>query len=487
MCNFVHEFPLKTTPQELKTLNIIFKMASFLYNAVLKEALIRTTSIKQSKDYKKAKKLRPSLKRTSLFKKIRKEHNFSDYALQKFAIKTKNTCSIKDHLDTHTCQKIATRAYNATNEYLLLKRGKPRFKRKNWLSSIEGKSNRSGIKFRKDRIVFQGLNLKIIFDKKDKNGIQAHSLSCTTKYVRLVRRIIKGKYRFFAQLVLEGKPLIKQKNTTKKEIVGLDIGPSTIAITGNKQALLTSFCENLNPLSKKIKVLQKKASRSLRLNNKNNYDPKGRVKKQSIWKKSKKYLKLKNQIYEYHRKLKESRKRAHNILANKILTYGKFIKTEKLSYRSFQKNFGKSINFRAPSMFVEILKRKAENAGGRVYEFSTKTCLSQICICKNKKKKKLSTRWHICKCGVRAQRDLFSSYLARYVENDILNISHAFKDWAGMNPFLEQAILRIPQATQGRVVPSSFGISQKRSLLVKDRSKLNEIKDVVGSKRFESF
>ena len=133
-------------------------------------------------------------------------------------------------------------------------------------------------------------------------------------------------------------------------------------------------------------------------------------------------------------------------------------------------------------MFVEILRRKAENAGGNLYEFSTvKTCLSQMCICGNKKKKKLSTRWHRCNCGVKAQRDLFSAYLARYVEEDVFNISNALNDYrSGANSLLEQAMLKIAQTMQGRIVPSSFGISQKNGLLVKDRSRLNKIKDVVG-------
>lgn len=482
MFRFIHELPLKTSSHEVKRLNVRLEMARFLYNAVLKEALNKIKLIKQSKDYQKAQKLKPSKERNFLFKKAREKYSFSDYAMQKFAIKTKNSCFIKDHLDTHVSQKIATRVYNACNEYLLKKRGKPRFKRKNWLSSLEGKNNQSGIRFRKDKIFWKGLELDILFDKKDTYGIQKYALSCKVKYVRLIRRNIKGNIRFFAQLILEGKPLVKKKNPISEKIIGLDIGPSTIAVVGDKQAHMQAFLEKLSPLSKKIKTLQRKASRSLRLNNKDNYDSKGRIKKTKYWKKSKRYKKLQAKIKEAHRILKESRKRAHHKLANKILSFGKFIKTEKLSYKSFQKNFGKSVNFRAPGMFVEILKRKAENASGYLYEFPTNiTKLSQTCICGDVKKKKLSNRWHICKCGAKAQRDLFSAYLARYVKNNVLNLSNAFKDyWSGMHTFLEQAMLRIAQTTQGKVVPSSFGIFQRSGLLVKDGSRLNKVKDVVG-------
>ena len=47
----------------------------------------------------------------------------------------------KIDLDTHVCQKIATRAYLSIDRFSKRKGGKPRFKSKNRFSSIEGKSN----------------------------------------------------------------------------------------------------------------------------------------------------------------------------------------------------------------------------------------------------------------------------------------------------------------------------------------------------------
>ncbi len=321
--------------------------------------------------------------------------------------------------------------------------------------------------------------------------MQAHALSCKTKYVRLVRKKIKGKMRFFAQLIQDGKPFIKKRDKIGKGLVGLDLGPSTIGCVSDKKAFLEEFCKGLKPLHKNIKKYQRKLDRSLRINNKDNYDSKKRVKsKKLIWKKSKRYEKIKNKIYEKHRKLKEKRKRSHNKLAKAIIALANKIKTEKISYRFFQKAFGKSVNFRGPSLFLEILKRKAENAGGYLEEFNTKTtCLSQVCICGNKEKKPLSTRWHICKCGVKAQRDLFSAFLAKYVKTDVLNISLARANWQGAHMLLKQAMLRAAQAAEGRVVPSSFGLSQKSSLLVKGKSDLNKAKDDVrgNSESFGEF
>jgi hypothetical protein len=57
-----------------------------------------------------------------------------------------------------------------------------------------------------------------------------HGLNSKVKYVRLVRTKVSGRNRFYAQLVCEGKPFIKPKNYLGNGDVGLDIGPSTIAL-----------------------------------------------------------------------------------------------------------------------------------------------------------------------------------------------------------------------------------------------------------------
>jgi hypothetical protein len=61
---------------------------------------------------------------------------------------------------------------------------------------------------------------------------------------------------------------------------------------------------------------------------------------------------------------------------------------EKLDYHSWQKNFPRSVRDRAPGLLVEMIRRKAESAGGgRLYEFyPTTTALSQTCLCGNRKK-----------------------------------------------------------------------------------------------------
>ena len=107
-------------------------------------------------------------------------------------------------------------------------------------------------------------------------------------------------------------------------------------------------------------------------------------------------------------------------------------------------------------MFVSILRRKAVNAGGEVSEFSAYNALSQVCHCGLRKKKSLSMRWHICECGVYAQRDLYSAFLARFVQDNTLDTRQAKKSWPTVKPLLDRAVLRVKQSASGWL-PSSFG------------------------------
>ena len=508
---FIHELRLKTPPDKSKILSVRLNMARQIYNSVLGKGLKRLKLLKESKAYQRALKMPKHIKnkkekpiinkaRTDEFKSAKNIVRFSEYSLHKYLTHTyakswQNGNNFTAYLDRHVADKIATRAYNAIEQYSYGKKGRPRFKTQNRFSSVEGKSNDSGLRFVDDKITWSTnkgkskLELKPIYDFKDKYGLETHALSCRTKYVRLVMRMIKGYPVWYAQLIKEGRPLIKSRNNAKKGIVGLDIGPSTIAIVSKNQAKLQEFCSEVKDYRKKIGTTQRKMSRSQRMMNLNNY------KKDSIkfnsngrkikvlgtskkgcnkWIFSKKYQIMRLQNLELYRKMAETRKSAHGNLANKILNiFGKTIKTEKLSYKSWQKNFGKSIGFRAPGLFVEILRRKAERAGGEVIEFKTKTtALSQMCHCGNKQKKTLKERWHKCKiCGVTAQRDLYSAFLARFVENDKLDISQAKKAWASAGILLKQAMSNLNKTTIGKDRLASFGLDQSQSgCLLKKKS-----------------
>jgi putative transposase len=492
--SFILELPLATNPQEEKTIHIRINAAYHLYRACLTEALRRLALARESTSWKKASLLPRSKERSELFRNALKKNQFSEYSLHAYVKTVTKNCWIGDHLDSQVAQAIASRAFEAADEYCKKKRGKPRFKGIGQFCSVEGKSNITGIRFKDGEILWQDLRLKPIYDLKDRDGVQAHALSHRTKYVRLLRRKIRGNYRFYTQLVLEGKPLNKAKHTIAKDKkVGLDIGPSSIAIVSKEQACLKPFCEELQNRDPKIKSFHKALDRSRRAMNPDNYTEKGVPRRNVIWKSSKRYKKNRERLSGEMRILAATRKALHGQLCNEVLSYGIRIRTEKLSYKSFQKNYGKSTTRRAPGLFMAILRRKAENAGGQVTEFSTyHTKLSQTChACDKVKKKPLSQRWHICRCGIGPiQRDLYSAFLSLHVEDECLDRTQANMAWASAGPLLEQALSKCKETAKGEQWLASFGFAQRQSgLSVVDGSVTSEVKDVVqgDASPLESF
>jgi putative transposase len=444
---FVLELPLVTTPQQERVLEVRLDVARQVYNACLGEALRRLSLMRQSVDYQRARKLPKGRERKQMFAELRKRSGFDEYALHAYA-KQFNHAWLGDHLDINTIQKLASRAFDAVEKYAYGAKGKPRFKGKRGLHSVEGKSNKQGIRFRDQCIHWLGLVLALRMERGDL--VVAYGLDKPVKFCRVLRRDIRGKTRWYVQLVLKGKPLVKDNNKPGERIVGLDIGPSTIAAVDDGGARLERFCDELKGKRREIRAGLRQLDRSRRATNPDNYNEDGTIKKgPKRWVRSGRYRRRLGKLANVHRRLAEHRKALHGKLANDILGRGKEIRTEKLSYRAFQRNFGTSVGFRAPGLFVSMLKRKAESAGGCVEMLPTaRLALSQTCLCGQKKKKKLSQRWHQCDCGVSAQRDLFSAFLARHVQGGQLDASGALESWPSAEPLLSRAASSFSQAAR---------------------------------------
>ena len=231
------------------------------------------------------------------------------------------------------------------------------------------------------RVEWKGLELQALLDPKD--PVQAHGLACPIKYVRLVRRKLGERNRFSAQLVCQGTPYQKPQHHLGSGIVGLDLGPSAIAVASLQAALLQPFCPEVAPDAKALRRLDRKLDRQRRANNPAHYDERGRVKRgKQRWKVSKRQRKVQARRREVHRKLAATRKRSHGQLAHRVLALGNAFQLEHLSYRAWQKTYGKSVQLCAPGMFVERLSRLAVSAGGTIVLINAwRARLSQTCHC----------------------------------------------------------------------------------------------------------
>jgi hypothetical protein len=105
-----------------------------------------------------------------------------------------------------------------------------------------------------------------------------HGLSGPVKYVRLVRRKLGLRNHFYAQLVCEGRPYRKARHPLGQGIVGLDLGPSTIAVVAGQKAFLQLFCPEVTRARSACAAWNGSLTGS-GANNPEHYDERGRVKK----------------------------------------------------------------------------------------------------------------------------------------------------------------------------------------------------------------
>ena len=471
--SFICEVPLHVLVSQESILQTRFEAARQCYNALLGEALRRLRLMQQSQAYQAARKIPRGTahltKRKAAFQHVRQSMEFTESALSRYATEIHHSW-IGDHVDAVLGQTLAHRAFDAVNKMALGRAKKVRFKGRrgiHQIGSLEGKSNHAGLRWRTDHLEWGSLSLPMI-PGVAQDPVIAYGLAHRIKYVRLVRRNLRGRDRYYAQLVCEGIPLRKLdpqnggfQHPIGSDVVGLDIGPSTIAVAGEAQASLQRFAEDIVRDHATLRREQRHADRQRRANNPDCYDAQGRaIKGKHPRNKSRRQRRTEAKIRDLHRKEAAHRKTLHGQLVHRVLAQGSTILTEKLSYNAFQKRWGRSISVRAPRLFLSLLTRKAESAGGQVIEFNTRTtALSQTCLCGQKHKKRLSERVHTCECGVTMQRDLFSAYLARFVADDALQVAKAHESWPGAEPLLrtawQQATLNQPAS--GQPQPSSFG------------------------------
>ena len=449
---FIVELPLSVCDNTERQLTARLLAGTRLYNAALGEALRRRGLMRESKARQAARKLKAK-ERSAAFASAIKAHHFTSASVSAFATGCKNTAGWKGRLSANETQRIAETAFDSAEQYSFGKRGRPRFKNaQRPLKSFTGKTNKAGIRYRAELGVVEwaGLVLAVKFPPKGKDIWLEEALGAATKFCRIVWRMVKGKRRWYLQLAQTGLTPAKEKNTTQAGCeVGLDVGPSTIAVVSEFGGNLLKFCPTIEQPWKEIRRIQRAMDRSRRTTNPHCYNANGTWKKGARVKvASKRYLALKATLAQTERTLSAERKRAHGELANAVIRLGNVVKTEKLSYKAWQKLYGKSVKVKAPSAFMQKLNRKAESAGGQLLELNTWSLkMSQYDHVSGEcHKKQLSERWHvlggkaaeITESSVIVQRDMYSAFLALCVAENGHQSSQLTMRWPVVKQLLEK-------------------------------------------------
>jgi hypothetical protein len=409
--SFVCELPLVLISDDQRRLRIRLDCARQVYNAMLGESLKRLDLLRQSRAFQAARQLRGNARRDA-FRALDVQFRLREYDLHAYATQFSRSWLDK-HLDANTIQTIASRAWNAVRQYQLGVRGRPRFKGKGQFHSLEGKTNKQGIRWRSGTVVWGELSLRARVNASD--PVTMHALMCPIKYVRLVRRTLNGRERFFVQLVCAGLPHQKPQNLVGQGVIGIDPGVCTFGIAGADWGAQIDLTTPMGQSRRQQRRRERQIDRMRRANNVANYLPDGRVRPgPKRWRISQNLRDSQRRLAEVKRKEAAHRKSLHGQLTNALLRLGNDIRIEKNSYKSFQKSYGKAVGQAAPATFVAMLVRKAESAGARAVIIPTSLRLSQTCLCGAIVRKRLAERVHRCECGISVQRDVWSAYLARF-------------------------------------------------------------------------
>lgn len=434
MSNFILTLKLKTQPFHEDLLNKRLEIGRQMYNSCLGELYKRYRTLKQSKEYQSIRKMKKGKVKNKRFSDLNKEYGLTEYSLHTYVKPIQQ--HFKKNIDSFTAQKIATRCFSAFQKLMFHEADKVKFKRYSEMISLEGKSNRTGIRFNENMLLWNGLSIPVIIKKNDEYAQM--SLCNKVKYCRIVRKLIRGTYKFYVQLVLDGFPpkkFNKETGEIKNRIsdgkVGLDIGTQTIAIASKADVKLFELASNINTMERGKLLLQRKLDRQRRANNPNKYNNDGTVKRNTDkWIRSNRYNKTQIKLAEIQRKIACKRKQSHEKLANYILTLGDQVYVETMNYKGLQarskntsinektgkfnkkKRFGKSLANKAPSMFLTILDNKLKWQGEQLLKIDTfKIKASQYNHFTNEYvKKSLSERWNDFD-EFRIQRDLYSAFI----------------------------------------------------------------------------
>ena len=458
----VRSWPLCPNPTQCKVIGIRFFTGVRVYNAVLGEFITRSRAVKADPAWQCARELphcSPAQRqvRRAAFRSVEQAHGFTADAAQSFASSLRRSW-VREHLPAQETQNLGARAFDAVRQWHVGRKGKPRFKPANrGLHSLASKDGHGALRPKTDATgqlvgLQWGAGFVVPIAAPAHSGrrgreqqtelaeVEALIAAGKVLSVRIVRTVINGRDTYRMQLVCDGRATRRHRVGDGR--VSFDLGPSQVAVAvqradGSWSGWVEPLADAIGLDTLRLRRAQRHLDRQHRAGSPQCFDRHGvHATGRCVWQRCTAAQRTAVRMGELHRQLAEHRKSLHGALANRLLGYGTDIACERLDYVAWQKNFPRSVRDRAPGLLVEMMRRKAESAGGdRLYEYNPRTtALSQTCLCGTKRKKLLSQRVHRCECGIREDRDLFSAYLGLHVRTQVdgvdrLDLPSAREGW----------------------------------------------------------
>lgn len=365
---FVLTLPLKPELWQQDILEKRFEINRQIYNALLDKAAKRYKQMAQTKAYRANREELLHVTEKERRKMLLQER---DCLIEKYQLRNYDICReatqyrqhFKEHTDSPIVQNLASEVWQAIDGLVKGTANQVYPKKPGQLKSLSGKTNRCSIKFRENCLVWKGLVIQV--DKKNFTWYEEQALKQEIRYCRIKRSVIRGKDRYFLDIVLKGNVPIKRK----QEVTGtveLDIGPQKLSlISPNNTSVYILPIKNRGLEFKKRKLSQY-MERSRRSMNPENYHPNGRIKKGSEhWVYSRKYQKARLEYQELCRKQTVLQKQAQYKLAGKISSSGTCFYIEETGFAKLDGvKFDSSCQMQtAPGRFLKILEYKLNQQG----------------------------------------------------------------------------------------------------------------------------
>ena len=460
------KFPIVTGREKEKILAKGFRAMARFHNIMVREARRRLRHLQHDPEYQrlKAEYGQAAERKEEIGKELNqmtKQYGLIEKDLWKYA-----SVHQKKHphlISSHQAQEETSRVYQGVCKVLYSDGKELHFKRWDDIHTIASKSwnglryydpyhteyyKKNTIPKYQNEIEYHGWQFKVKINWNDpyvKESMQ-HEIS----YVQIAREMFPSGWRYYVILYLEGDAPVKHRS--KEGVAGLDPGVSTAAVVYNDHCELIELAPDCKSYNRRIRILQNKIDRTMRIHNPQNYNEDSTIKKGDLqWNISKTCWRDKRKLTTLYRKKAAYIKQSHERQINVLMKDANTFILEEMNFKALQKRskkdtektekpvevkkkdgtkktirknkrkrrFGSSIQDRAPAGFVTILKRKCSQAGGAVIEVSTREFkASQYDHSKNQYiKVPLSQRWKTIKNEkgeeCRVQRDLYSAFLLK--------------------------------------------------------------------------
>ena len=465
--SFILEFKINIEPYQKDILDKEYCKCNRLYNNAARYAIKQINQLKRTKKYKliieNFKKAKDKKERKPFYdelKKLEEEYKLTRPDIEKY-MKIGNKKAFNKSIKAQIFQSLAKELYLAINSSIY-KGTDLKYRKYGSTNTLSSKSANCTILYNKDKNIFK--YDKKIFRLKDIRKRDCYVYEAKENEIsncKIVRKLIGNKYSYYLQVVFRGLP--PKKLSRGEGNIGIDQGTSTIAYYKNDLIGFIELAPKVKEYNKEILKIQRSLERKLRLNNPENYNKDGTIKKGSKFKRSNNYKKELLKLKNLYRKRTIYVKEEHNKLTNFIIQNSDTIIKETLNFKALQKRstkptekqdkksiikdkkgnikeiykfkrkkrYGKSLNNHSPGYLdAQILKRADELGIDIIKVDMLKYRASQYRHDKDEYiKPKLSDRVKIID-GKKVQRDLYSAFLLNnYKDEEAIDREKCIKEF----------------------------------------------------------